>query len=134
MAPTAREEFLDRLGGLLAGSPDEVIAAYLYGSRARGTERESSDVDVGLLLTRPPEPVLGNVARRLEGELERATGLAVHAVVLNAAPVDLVHRVLRDGLLLLDRDPLARAAFEVRVRNEFFDLEPHLRRYREAWA
>jgi len=51
-------------------------------------------------------------------------------VVLNRAPVDLVHRVLRDGILLLDRDPSGRIRFEVRARNEYFDLLPHLRRYR----
>jgi len=55
-------------------------------------------------------------------------------IVLNRAPTDLVHRVLRDGRLLLDRDPSKRIRFEVRKRNEYFDLEPALRRYREARA
>jgi hypothetical protein len=31
---------------------------------------------------------------------------------------------------LSDRDPSARIRFEVRVRNEYFDLLPHLLRYR----
>jgi hypothetical protein len=44
--------------------------------------------------------------------------------------VDLVHRVLRDGVLLLERDRSARIRFEVRARNDYFDLLPHLRRYR----
>jgi len=38
--------------------------------------------------------------------------------------------VLRDGRLVVDRDRSARIAFEVRTRNEAFDLEPILRRYR----
>ena len=129
-----RDEVLDRLRALLAKAPEEVVAAYLFGSRARGTEKPSSDVDVGVLLARPPEPILGSVARRLEAEMERGTGLPAQVVALNEAPVDLVHRVLRDGVLLLDRDPLARTRFEVRVRNEWFDLQPILRRYREAWS
>jgi hypothetical protein len=41
-----------------------------------------------------------------------------------------VHRVLRDGVLLLDHDRSARIAFEVRSRNEYFDLLPILERYR----
>jgi hypothetical protein len=49
---------------------------------------------------------------------------------LNTAPVSLVHRVLRDGVLVLDRAPSARIRFEVRARNEFFDLQPILARYR----
>jgi len=38
--------------------------------------------------------------------------------------------VLRDGRLVLDRDPSVRIQFEVRTRNEAFDLEPILHRYR----
>jgi hypothetical protein len=38
--------------------------------------------------------------------------------------------VLRDGLLVLDRDPSVRIRFEVRARNEYFDLLPFLLRYR----
>jgi hypothetical protein len=53
-------------------------------------------------------------------------------VVLNRTPVDLIHRVLRDGKLLVDRDPAVRIAFEVRARNEFFDLKPVLDQYRAA--
>ena len=48
-------------------------------------------------------------------------------VVLNRAPADLIHRVLRDGILVLDLDPSARIRFEVRARNEYFVLLPHLR-------
>lgn len=53
-------------------------------------------------------------------------------MVLNRAPVDLIHRVLRDGMLLHDRDPTARIRFEVKARNEYFDLLPYLRQYRRS--
>jgi hypothetical protein len=59
----------------------------------------------------------------------------VQVIVLNDAPPDLVHRVLRDGVLVLDRDPPLRVHFEVRARNEYFDVKPFLdqyRRYRSA--
>ena len=49
---------------------------------------------------------------------------------MNRAPVDLRTRVLRDGVLLVDRDPSLRIRFEVRTRNEWFDLQPILREYR----
>jgi hypothetical protein len=51
---------------------------------------------------------------------------------LNDAPVDLSIRVLRHGRLIVDRNRSARIAFEVRTRNEAFDLEPVLARYRSA--
>jgi hypothetical protein len=37
---------------------------------------------------------------------------------------------LRDGRLVLDRDRAARIRFEVRSRNEYFDMAPIRRLYR----
>jgi hypothetical protein len=38
--------------------------------------------------------------------------------------------VLRDGILVCDRNVPARIRFEVRLRNEYFDMEPVRRLYR----
>ncbi len=113
-----------------AAAPDEVAAVYLYGSRARGTASARSDVDLGVLLRAMPVPALRDPARSLEADLERVLRLPVQAVVLNAAPADLVHRVMRDGILVLDRDRPLRLRFEVQSRNEYFDLAPLRRLYR----
>lgn len=107
-----------------------IDAVYLFGSSARGTARPDSDVDVAVLFDHRPKPRLDGPRFELEGDLERALGHAVDLVVLNEAPVDLRARVLRDGKLVLERDRSARIAFEVRTRNEAFDLEPVLARYR----
>lgn len=115
-----------------AASHPEVVAVYLFGSVARGTARASSDVDLGVLFSAPPPPTLDGLLLGLEGEIEREVGLPVQVVVLNAAAPDLVHRVLRDGRLLLDRDRSLRIRFEIRARNEFFDIEPILDRYRST--
>ena len=112
----------------------DVVAAYLFGSVTRGTARSTSDVDVAVLLATDPPRTLDGLYLGLEGELERGLGLPVELVVLNRAPGDLVHRVLRDGVLLLDRNPGARIRFEVRARNLYFDLQPFLRRYRRVTA
>jgi predicted nucleotidyltransferase len=116
--------------GVIQSAPPDAVAVYLYGSHARGTAAGGSDVDLGLLLKSVPAPRLRSVARGLEGSVERAVGVPVEVVVLNTAPADLVHRVLRDGILLLDRDRPARIRFEVQSRNEYFDLEPLRRLYR----
>jgi len=114
----------------LASADDRLVAAYLFGSVARGTDSSSSDIDVGLLLRTAPSGELNDLRFNLEGNLERALGQRTQVVILNDAPPDLVHRVLRDGRLLLDRDRAARIRFEVRARNEYFDLLPILNRYR----
>lgn len=122
----------DRLRDHLARAPGDVLAAYLFGSHARGTAREQSDVDVALLLTRAPAPTLMAQPFAIEDELRGLLGRTVQVVILNTAPPDLVHRILRDGALLIDRDPAARIRFEVRARNAYFDLRPFLERYRRA--
>ena len=63
---------------------------------------------------------------------ERHLGRPLDLVVLNRARVELIHRVLRDGILIHDRNPSARICFEVKARNEYFDLLPYLRQYRRA--
>jgi predicted nucleotidyltransferase len=107
-----------------------IVAAYLFGSVARGEDRPGSDVDVGVLTASGPPPGLAGLYLRLADELTRRAGRPVQVVVLDRAPADLVHRVLRDGRLLLDRDRARRIAFEVASRRTYFDLQPILRRYR----
>lgn len=107
-----------------------IAAAYLFGSTARGDARPGSDIDVAVLFRQKPAARLDGPRFVLEGDLERRLGRPVDLVVLNEAPVDLRIRVLRDGRLILDSDPSARIAFEVRTRNEAFDLAPILERYR----
>lgn len=122
----------ERIAGFLAARGEGVVCAYLFGSVARGDAGPGSDVDVAVLLEAPPPPTLEGAGFRLEGDLERALGRPVDLVVLNRAPVDLVHRVLRDGVLVFEADRAARVRFEVRARNQYFDLRPILDRYRRA--
>lgn len=121
---------------------EDVIVAYLFGSAARGELRPSSDVDVAVLVSDgpssspmappSPKPTLASMRSGLQADLQEAVHRPVDLVILNYASPDLVHRVLRDGVLLIERDRSSRIRFEVRMRNEYFDVLPFLNRYREA--
>ncbi len=108
----------------------DIACVYLFGSEARGTARDDSDVDIAVLYTTNPPSTLEGLGLELEGDLEQYLSRPVDLVVLNRAPVDLVHRVLRDGILVFERDASARIRFEVKARNEYFDLLPFLHRHR----
>ncbi len=120
----------EALRAFFANENAGLVAVYLFGSVARGTAARASDVDVGVLLDRAPARTFESLPLDLEGRLERAVGRPVQVVVVDPAPADLVHRVLRDGILVLETDRAARVRFEVRSRNEYFDLLPLLQRYR----
>jgi len=76
---------------------------------------------VAILLAAAPPATLEGLPLDLEDRITKPLGRRAQVIVLNTAPAGLVHRVLRDGVLLLDRDPSARIGFEVRARNEFFE-------------
>jgi predicted nucleotidyltransferase len=124
----------DRLRRFFSARAAGVAAVYLFGSVARGTDTAASDVDLGILFVATPPATLAGLHFGLEADLTEALGRPVQLVVLNRAPCDLVHRVLRDGRLIVDLDRSARIRFEVRTRNEYFDLKPFLDRYRRRTA
>lgn len=110
---TAGAELAARLG-----SEPDVIVAYLFGSRARGTARPTSDIDVAVLLNADADTHW----RRLE--LGARLGDTVDLVVLNDAPVALAYRVLRDGILLVSNDERARIRHWTRTVDRYLDTAP----------
>jgi predicted nucleotidyltransferase len=135
------DELIAELKARLDAHPD-VVVAYLLGSAARGELRPGSDLDVAVLLpARTPQGkvvtdrdplTLSSLRLSLQADLQEAAHRPVDLVILNQASPDLIHRVLRDGVLLVERDRSARIRFEVGARNEYFDVLPFLKRYREA--
>lgn len=123
-------DVLGKLRDYFASHAQGVAAAYVFGSVARGTAGADSDVDVAVLFSRAPESTLMGQPFALADELRGLVGRPVDLVVLNTASADLVHRVLRDGVRVFQGDEVARVRFEVKRRNEYFDLLPYLQQYR----
>jgi predicted nucleotidyltransferase len=109
-----------------------VVAAYVFGSVGRGSSRPRSDVDIAVLYATPPMSAVSGPASDMQAELEALLRRPVDLIVLNDAPVDLVHRVLRDGEIVCETDRGARIDFEVDARRRYLDLLPVLRRYRAS--
>ncbi len=109
-----------------------IVAAWLFGSTARGTERPGSDVDIAVLTSRRADHTIADLWLELRADLAGLVGREVDLVVMDDAPADLAHRVMRDGVILVDRDRSARIRFEVAARNRFFDMTPIWDEYRRA--
>jgi len=120
-------ERADLITRLRAGLPDalagtEVFTAYLFGSLARATASARSDIDLGVALGRPSslDEVL-DLYRRIYA----ATGLEVDLVVLDEAPLRLLHRVMLEGVNVYCDDEVQRVRFESRIRKVGGDFAIH---------
>ena len=115
---------LDRLSGAL--DREDVVAAMLIGSQARGIAGPLSDVDVGVW----HKPGLGPKALlKLRLELTDAAVRAlgtdeVDVVLLNGATPLMRHRAIRDARRLVERDPKARVRLEARAVLDYLDTAP----------
>lgn len=127
-----REQTIAELRRYFEANPAGIVAAYLFGSVARGEPKATSDVDVGVVLVsgRPQSLEALDQLAMVQDELTDMIGRPVDLVPLNGAPPDLLHRVLLDRVLLFESDHERRIEFEVHARNEYFDLAPRLERYR----
>jgi predicted nucleotidyltransferase len=134
MPSSDRDSVASALRAFFLDPPAGTAAAYLFGSVARAESNSGSDVDVAVLFEQDPPRTLEGLHLDLADELRVVLGRPVDLVVLNHASADLVHRVLRDGILVCERSRSARVRFEVRRRNEYFDLEPVRKLYRRPAA
>ncbi|MBI5364398.1 MAG: nucleotidyltransferase domain-containing protein [Planctomycetes bacterium] len=121
-----RDALIARLKAELATRTPPIAFAYLFGSFGRGDQGPKSDVDLAVFHCAPPDPGLAGPILDLEAHLARDLRREVQVVDLRKAPVDLVFRILRDKVVLVDRDKSARIGFEVHARNEYWDLKPIL--------
>jgi predicted nucleotidyltransferase len=119
------DDRLRRLAQRLAA--DRTVAAtYLYGSRARGDARPSSDVDLAVVLTSKMSPS-ERWQRRLallEAAAAELGSDAVDLVILEEVPAPLAHRVVRDGRLIVDTDPRRRVEVVEDVFRRYLDEAP----------
>lgn len=99
----------------------EIVAVYMFGSRAEKTHKSQSDVDLAVLLNNKiaAEFDLLDFIVSLEHMLE----LPVDAVVLNRAGEVLKFQVRLNGVLLYESDVRLRKDFEVKSRKYYEDFQ-----------
>ena len=106
----------------LAAEPD-VVAAYLFGSLAHGTAGPLSDVDVGLLAD-DRRRAQAACERTMDGLCRQLRTSRIDVVSLREASMPLRYRVVRDGLLVLCRDPGVVERFVAETVLQYLDFKP----------
>ncbi len=93
----------------------EIVACYLYGSRAVGKERPGSDVDLAFLLDREvPRDNYFSLNMGFYAELSRLLRLEIHPLVMNDATEVVLGQVFGKGVLVYQQQNEALRMFRRR--------------------
>lgn len=101
-----------------------VVAAWVFGSRARGEERPSSDLDVAVILQ---SEAGAEVLSRVSAALTQRLGVETDVVDLAKSTPVLGFEVVTGGRRVFERDALAADEAEERCLRAYLDTE-HMRR------
>jgi hypothetical protein len=127
MPQSERARICETIAALLVPGFPDMAAAYIFGSFV---DQESfGDIDIGIVLAGEKVPAALEHELSMEAALEKEVRLPVDVRVLNSAPLSFQHQVVKSGLLVIDKDPNRRAAFEGQVRKQYFDFSRFRKRY-----
>lgn len=130
--PFDAESVRSRLAAYLRGV-EEARAAFLFGSRAHGRVRPSSDVDIAVWLQpgTPPERAF-DLRLRWLSDLPDVMGYAgdVDVVIANDAPSALGWEISHAPIVLYEAEPGEAGEAAFRLRTRYRDELPRLERRR----
>lgn len=111
----------------------QVLAAYVYGSRAVGRPSSASDLDVGYYLEGYRDGAALSVGdeMRLATALSDATGYEVDLRNLGEAPLELRGRVLEQGMRIFSGNDMERVALERDLLARYHDYKDVFRAMHE---
>ena len=97
---------------------ENVQFAYLFGSYAKGEQREGSDVDIAIYFKKYNFDVKLSVHHTLQRSLKRDVDLVVLNTVKN---FDLLQDILDEGIVLKESTDDSRLMFELQKEHEIKD-------------
>jgi predicted nucleotidyltransferase len=103
-----------------------IYCVYIHGSFLTGGL--FADIDLGLLLENLPENLV-EYEFETEIAIKSQVNFPVDVRVLNGAPGSFVQNVIRNGKVILDKNPNIRSDFESYSLRKYFDFAPFRRQY-----
>jgi predicted nucleotidyltransferase len=113
-----------------------VIFAYIFGSftssysgkmsREKVQETPSNttfkDIDIAIYISKSMFEEASSLEFELEHELENILSFDFDVRIINYAPIPFQYNVIKDGIVIIDRDELLRVDFEGLVLKKYFDF------------
>ena len=100
---------------------DDILFAYLFGSYAKRKQTHLSDIDIAVYMKYDNQAfdqklgILNDLTKILRTE-------EIDLVILNKAPISLLRKILANKIILIDKDPHVRHAFESLNMRKGFDF------------
>jgi predicted nucleotidyltransferase len=133
MKPTGQLYNVESIIKVLENERD-ILFAYLFGSYAKGTQNEKSDIDIAVYLI--DEKILekyplytSRLAIRIENILDKKK---VDVRILNGSTLRFRNQVLMHGKLLHSKDEKKRIEFETLSLAKYYDFKHHIDMYDAA--
>ena len=89
----------------------EVVAVYLFGSYAKGYEKQSSDIDIAVLVEHETFTKEKNLAITYTVDLGRLLKKDFHTSIMNNAGESFLDQIYRYGKSIFQRDNIALSHF-----------------------
>jgi len=124
------DKLMESCKGVIAAF-QEIELAYWFGSRAKGKGTPLSDWDFAVkynknMTWKEQLNIRSIIADSLETD-------AIDLVDWDQAPLPLRYAIVQEGVLLLSRDEGLRVDLETQTRSRYWDFEPCLREYQDAF-
>ena len=123
---------LERVIEALFKNYEEIQIAYLYGSYAKGTQTEYSDIDIGIILKedfKPPHLYFADLSLKIESHFNYKINVDLR-IINNATPRFLFH-VIKNGRIIFQKNRTITHEFELKVLSMYQEIKPMLDMYDE---
>ena len=123
------QQSLKELRSIFKKYPD-ILAVYLFGSRARGRIHKESDLDLAIV---PKDKTLREKRLDILYDLTRKGFSNVDLVFLDTHDIVLLYEVLRVNHLIYKKPDFDHGAFYSKIIRQYFDFYPYLEYQRKAY-
>lgn len=102
---------------------EDIVFSYIFGSYAKSSMRENSDIDIAIYLRRDIDI---DIYIEIKINLSEILRKEIDLVILNNAPPLLKHEIAKNHILLFSRDKALENRYRVKTLFEYNDMKSYL--------